>query len=81
MEDHTVDHMMTEFTYPEFAVRSNFDIWEQQGRRTMMDRARQRVREILDEHAAGLIRAEVRDRIEQAFPGALRLSDSSGRRP
>ena len=28
MEEHTVDHMMEEFFYPELSVRSIFDVWE-----------------------------------------------------
>ncbi|MFC1942725.1 trimethylamine methyltransferase family protein, partial [Chloroflexota bacterium] len=49
MEEHTVEHMMDEFFYPELSVRSNFDVWEENGQPNMLTRAHDKVRDILNE--------------------------------
>jgi trimethylamine--corrinoid protein Co-methyltransferase len=71
MEDHTVDHMMDEYYYPELSVRSNFDIWEERGRPNMLTKAHDRVQNILnecEECAEGIIGHDLNMRIEEAFP-------------
>lgn len=69
LEDHTVDHMMTEFFYPELAVRCNFDIWEQRDRPSMLKRAGERVRKILEDAREGILPPDLIAEIETAFPG------------
>jgi trimethylamine--corrinoid protein Co-methyltransferase len=71
MEDHTFEHMMSELYYPRTVVRSNFDVWEGEGRTTMADQARQVVEDILAQHSEGLVEGEVRARIERRFEGQL----------
>jgi len=73
MEDHTVEHMMDEFFYPDLTVRCNFDIWEQRGRPDMLSRANELVHTILRENTEGLLDLEVIDRIKKAFPGSRML--------
>ncbi|MCL0048742.1 trimethylamine methyltransferase family protein [Dehalococcoidia bacterium] len=67
-EDHTVEHMMDEFFYPDLSVRCNFDIWEEQGRPDMLSRARDLVRKILREGQKGLLDHDLIADIKQAFP-------------
>ena len=69
-EDHTVDHMMDEFFYPNLSVRCNFDIWEERGRPDMLSRANDLVQEILDEGREGLLDHDLITEINKAFPGS-----------
>ncbi|MBW2597941.1 MAG: trimethylamine methyltransferase family protein [Deltaproteobacteria bacterium] len=68
MADHTVEHMMEEFFYPDLAVRCNFDIWEQRGRPNMLSRAKERVEKILKENIDGLLDPELISGIKVRFP-------------
>jgi trimethylamine--corrinoid protein Co-methyltransferase len=69
LADHTVEHMMDEFFYPDLAVRCNFDIWEERGRPNMMSRAKERVEKILKEDMNGLLDPELISEIKVRFPG------------
>ena len=69
-EDHTIDHMMDEFFYPELSVRCNFDIWEEKGRPDMLSRAKARVQQILWEGEEGLLDHDLIQEIQKAFPGS-----------
>lgn len=68
MEEHTVDHMMEEFFYPDLSVRSIFDVWEKDGRPNMMSRANSMVKEILEEKKDGLLDIKLISEIKKAFP-------------
>ncbi len=68
LEDHTVDHMMEEFYYPDLSVRSIFDVWEKEGRPSMMSRANSMVREILEEEKDVLLDIKLISEIKKAFP-------------
>jgi trimethylamine--corrinoid protein Co-methyltransferase len=70
MEDHTVDHMMDEFFYPNLSVRCNFDVWEERGRPDMLSRAKSLVQEILEESREGLLDHDLIAEIRKAFPGS-----------
>jgi len=69
-EDHTINHMMDEFFYPNLSVRCNFDIWEERGRPNMLSRATEQVKEILDQRGEGLLDHDVISEIKKAFPGS-----------
>jgi trimethylamine--corrinoid protein Co-methyltransferase len=69
-EDHTIDHMMDEFYYPDLSVRCNFDIWEERGRPDMLSRAKAKVQEILWEGEEGLLAHDLIEEIQEAFPGS-----------
>lgn len=69
IEDHTIDHMMDEFFYPDLAVRCNFDIWEERGRPSMLTRANDRVDKILEESVDGLLDPRLIGVIGKAWPG------------
>ena len=65
-EDHTIEHMMDEFFYPNPSVRLNFDIWQEAGQPDMLRRAAIQVQQILKEEKGDLL---ARDWIHNAFPG------------
>ncbi len=69
-EDHTVDHMMDEFFYPDLSVRSSFDIWEDTGRPDMLSRANAKVQTIFEEGSDGLLDLDTVAEIKAAFPGS-----------
>jgi len=69
-EDHTVEHMMDEFFYPDLSVRCNFDIWEERGRPDMLSRAHDLVEKILEEGKEGLLDYDLISEIKMAFPGS-----------
>ena len=73
MEDHTIEHMMEEFFYPELSVRSNFDVWEETGRPDMLSRASDVVRTILRENTEGLLDLRLTAEIEKANPGIVHI--------
>ncbi|GAH11859.1 unnamed protein product, partial [marine sediment metagenome] len=69
IEDHTVEHMMDEFFYPNLSVRCNFDIWEERGRPSMLSRANVLVQNILGEYREGVLDTNLVSEIGKAFPG------------
>ena len=69
MEDHTVLHMMDEFFYPKVSIRSNFDVWESQGKPTMLSQAQSMAREILKVNNDGLLAPDLVSEIRSRFPG------------
>jgi len=72
-EEHTVEHMMDEFFYPDLSVRCNFDIWEERGRPDMLSHANDMVHNILRDHQEGVLDLDLISEIEMAFPGSQRL--------
>ncbi len=75
-EEHTIDHMMDEFFYPNLGVRCNFDIWEEKGRPDMLSRAKALVREILEAGKEGLLDHDVISEVRKAFPGSRLIRPS-----
>jgi len=69
MEDHTVEHMMDEFFYPDLSVRCNFDIWEEKGRPDMLSRANEVVQNILGEYKEGILDLDLISEVKKTFPG------------
>ena len=69
IEDHTVEHMMDEFFYPNLSVRCNFDVWEERGRPNMLSRANNLVQNILGEHQEGVLDMNLVSEIGKTFPG------------
>jgi trimethylamine--corrinoid protein Co-methyltransferase len=65
-EDHTIEHMMDEFFYPDPSVRLNFGLWQKAGQPDMLRRASIQVRHILQHQTRDLL---ARDLIHNAFPG------------
>jgi trimethylamine--corrinoid protein Co-methyltransferase len=71
MEEHTVDHMMDQFFYPDLGVRCNFDVWEERDRPNMLKGAAALVQRILrecEECGEGVLDIELTAEIEKAFP-------------
>jgi len=69
LEDHTVEHMMDEFFYPDLAVRMNFDLWEKQGRPNMLSRAKELTKRNLQTGNKSVLDPGLLHRIREAFPG------------
>jgi trimethylamine--corrinoid protein Co-methyltransferase len=65
-EDHTIEHMLDEFFYPNPSVRLNFDIWQEAGQPDMLRRAVIQVQQILHDEKGDLL---ARDLIHNAFTG------------
>jgi trimethylamine--corrinoid protein Co-methyltransferase len=49
-QDHTADCFRDELYIPKMLDREPYDVWEKGGKRIAMDRARERARQILDQH-------------------------------
>ena len=73
MEEHTVDHMMSEFFYPNLSVRCNFDIWEEKGRPDMLSRAREMVEKTLNDGRKGRLSLELIQKIKETFPEIVKI--------
>jgi trimethylamine--corrinoid protein Co-methyltransferase len=58
--------------FPKLLNRQNFDTWAAEGRQTMGDRARQKVREILATHQPQPVPAQALERIK----GILQSADA-----
>jgi len=50
-QKHTLDHFMQEQFIPELTDRSGYDEWKKNGEKSLVDRARQKVKKILKEHS------------------------------
>ena len=50
MEDHTLNHMMDQFFYPDLSVRMPYDIWTSQKKPTPVTRAKTQVAAMLAQH-------------------------------
>lgn len=68
MQDHTVEHMMDEFFYPELSVRCIFDVWEKEGRPSMISRANNVVENILKHSPEGVLDMKLIEEIRKKFP-------------
>jgi trimethylamine--corrinoid protein Co-methyltransferase len=69
LEDHTVEHMMHEFFYPALAVRMNFDVWERQGRPSMLIRAKEAARRALEASSKSVLDPALLRQIKKGFGG------------
>ena len=67
MEDHTVDHMMDQFFYPDLSVRMPYDSWVNHNKPTSLSRAGERVAAILAQHEPQLSANELKY-IQRTFP-------------
>jgi len=67
----TLELMETEYLYPSVADRSSLAQWEAGGLSGALDRARERVRDILKTHYPSYIEATADEAIRRAFPIAL----------
>lgn len=67
LEDHTVDHMMDQFFYPQLGVRMPFDVWTAAGEPTLVSRAREVVRALLA-NGRGKLDDRLVSLVKQRFP-------------
>lgn len=73
--EQTLRLMRTEYRYPSLADRSAPGAWEEEGRRTIVDRAHARVREILGAHYPAYLSPSLDAEIRSRFPIRLDPSD------
>jgi len=67
--------MRSEFQYPELADRTSPGEWEEEGSRSIYERAHQRVHEILGAHYPEYLDPAFDARIRERFPIRLDLAD------
>ncbi|MEM7208920.1 MAG: trimethylamine methyltransferase family protein [Pseudomonadota bacterium] len=65
--DQTIDLMQKEYLYPKLSDRSTPDEWALNGKPTMRENAKQRVREILNNHFPATINAATDQKIRERF--------------
>ncbi len=81
-EEHTIDHMMDEFFYPALSLRINYDIWDEQRRPSMLSRAKDTAKAILENSKEGLLEPDLVAEIKKALPDiqmAITKSQASAR--
>jgi trimethylamine--corrinoid protein Co-methyltransferase len=69
LEDHTIQHMMDEFFYPDLAIRMNFDIWEKENRPSMLSRAKAVANRELEVSKKTVMEPALLQQIRECFPG------------
>jgi trimethylamine--corrinoid protein Co-methyltransferase len=63
--DHTARHFREQFWFPRLMDRFRYGEWDAAGRQTMGDRVEERLRQILAEHRAAPLTAEVTAQLDQ----------------
>jgi trimethylamine--corrinoid protein Co-methyltransferase len=66
-EEHTVNHMFSQFFYPTLAIRMNFDRWQEKGKPTPLSNAHELARTWLEE-SEPVMRLEKLMEIKSRFP-------------
>jgi trimethylamine--corrinoid protein Co-methyltransferase len=61
---HTIDHMRTEFFMPNLIDRRSFDAWSQSGSKSLRERAREKVKDILANHKVPPMDTEVQRKVD-----------------
>jgi len=61
---HTLSHMRTEFFMPNLVDRRSFDAWSQTGSKSMRDRAREKVKDILANHKVPPLDANAQKKLD-----------------
>jgi trimethylamine---corrinoid protein Co-methyltransferase len=64
-EAHTVKHLRSEHWAPTLMNRQRRETWESQGKKTMVDRNQEKIREILDSHKTPLLPDTVRSELNR----------------
>ena len=73
--DQTLQLMRSEFHYPDLADRSTPGAWEEEGHRTIYERARERVESIMSTHYPEYLDPAVDAKIRERFPIRLDPAD------
>ncbi|RKX80028.1 MAG: trimethylamine methyltransferase [Spirochaetes bacterium] len=64
-QEHTLKHFREEFWFPKLMDQNNYYVWQEKGCKSLLDRARLRVEEILRTHASPPLESSVEERIEE----------------
>ncbi len=70
-EEHTVRHMRDEHYVPELSDRDRREEWENKGRKTTLDRASEKVSEILETHEPLPLDSDIEQHILDVIPGIV----------
>lgn len=70
-EEHTVRHMRDEHYIPELSDRDSREEWEKKGRKTTLDRASEKVSEILEAHKPLPLDSDIEQYILDTIPGMV----------
>jgi trimethylamine--corrinoid protein Co-methyltransferase len=68
MAEHTIRHMRDEVFYPRLCERCSFEVWEKNGRPSMLKRAKQKVLDILEQHPESLLDPALEQAIRSRYP-------------
>ena len=65
MDEHTLRHFRTEFWKPALLNRKRYETWKEQGKKTVGEKADEKVKEILKNHAPKPLRQDIADELER----------------
>jgi trimethylamine--corrinoid protein Co-methyltransferase len=71
-DEHTVRHFRTEHWFPELLDRRFFDAWAEGGRKSMADRCRAKLDDILTTHEPDPLSGELADELDSIVDAAFR---------
>jgi len=71
---HTVNHLRSEFFMPNLVDRRSFDAWSQTGSKSLRDRARDRVKDILANHKVAPLTPDIQKKLDAVIEKAKKSS-------
>ncbi|MBM4423773.1 MAG: trimethylamine methyltransferase [Chloroflexi bacterium] len=74
-DDHTLQHFRSEFWMPELLDRSNWDVWEANGSKTLRERVHERVLDLIENYQPEPIPAEIDSRLKLIIARADELHE------
>ncbi len=69
-QKHTLDHFMKEQFIPELTDRSGYDEWKKNGEKSLVDRAKKKVKKILKEHSVPPLEKEIQKELHNLIKKA-----------
>jgi trimethylamine--corrinoid protein Co-methyltransferase len=71
-QKHTMNHFMKEQFIPELIDRSSYDEWKKNGEKSLVDRAREKVKKILKEHSVPPLDKDIQKELDSIIKRAER---------
>jgi trimethylamine--corrinoid protein Co-methyltransferase len=69
-QKHTMDHFMKEQFIPELIDRSSYDEWKKNGEKSLVDRAKEKVKKILKEHSVPPLDKDIQKELDSIIKRA-----------
>ena len=69
-QKHTMDHFMKEQFIPELIDRSSYDDWKKNGEKSLVDRAKEKVKKILKEHSVPPLDKDIQKELDKIIKRA-----------